>query len=116
MQRKVMMIIATDFLCWVPFIMISALHNLGYIDASYWYDSFAMTVLPLNSVINPLIYEKALGDFIKRKLTRMKEIFGLNNASVMTVVKNRTIIRRMSEINDTDLGQASDIVMNPVGR
>ena len=36
-QNKIMVIIATDFLCWVPFIVISALHNLDYIDASKWY-------------------------------------------------------------------------------
>ena len=67
-QRKIMIIITTDFLCWVPFIIISVLHNLQHIDASKWYDSFAMTVLPLNSVINPLVYDKALGELIRRKL------------------------------------------------
>ena len=71
-QRKIMMIIATDFLCWVPFIIISALHNLKHIDASSWYTPFAMTVLPLNSVINPLIYEKALGELIGDTCGKMK--------------------------------------------
>ena len=66
-QRRVMMIIATDFLCWVPFIFISGMHNLEYIDASAWYATFAMIVLPLNSVLNPLIYDKALNDFVRRK-------------------------------------------------
>ena len=55
-QKRVFIIIVTDFLCWVPFIFISGLHNLDFIDASKWYASFAMIVLPLNSVINPLIY------------------------------------------------------------
>ena len=68
LQRRVMMIIATDFLCWVPFIFISALHNLRKIDASTWYVPFAMTVLPINSVINPLIYDKVLLEVIKTKL------------------------------------------------
>ena len=68
LQRRVMLIIATDFLCWVPFIFVSALHNLGKIDASSWYVPLAMTVLPINSVINPLIYNKALVEMIKMKL------------------------------------------------
>ena len=68
LQRRVMLIIATDFLCWVPFIFISALHNLRKIDASTWYVPFAMTVLPINSVINPLIYDKVLLEVIKTKL------------------------------------------------
>ena len=68
LQRRVMLIIATDFLCWVPFIFVSGLHNLGKIDASSWYVPFAMTVLPINSVINPLIYNKVLVEMIKIKL------------------------------------------------
>ena len=71
MERRIMVIIGTDFLCWVPFIFISGLHNLGAINASSWYTSFAMTVLPLNSVINPLIYDKLIGEFIMRNFSRL---------------------------------------------
>ena len=84
MQNKIMIIIATDFLCWVPFIAISALHSLDYIDASKWYASFAMTVLPLNSVINPLVYDKSLGDFFIGKVERLITIIkGLGVPSVL---------------------------------
>ena len=75
-QNKIMLIIATDFLCWVPFIIISALHNLEYMDASQWYASFAMTVLPLNSVINPLVYDKTLMELISRALENLKVYVG----------------------------------------
>ena len=71
MEKRIMVIIGTDFLCWVPFIFISGLHNLGAINASSWYTSFAMTVLPLNSVVNPLIYDKAIGEFIIRNFYRL---------------------------------------------
>ena len=74
MEQRIMVIIGTDFMCWVPFIFISGLHNLGVINASSWYTSFAMTVLPLNSVINPLIYDKAIGEFIIRNFSRLIEI------------------------------------------
>ena len=70
-QRRIMIIIATDFLCWVPFIVICVLHNLEYIDASLWYASFTMTVLPLNSVINPLLYDKEMQEILKRKLDQL---------------------------------------------
>ena len=70
-QRRIMIIIATDFLCWVPFIVICALHNLEYIDASLWYASFTMTVLPLNSVINPILYDKEMQEILKRKLNKL---------------------------------------------
>ena len=68
LQTKITIIIVTDFLCWVPFIIISALHNLKVINATFWYDSFAMIVLPLNSVINPLIYDKKIREFISAKI------------------------------------------------
>ena len=71
-QKRIMIIIGTDFLSWVPFIVICALHNLEYIDASFWYASFTVTVMPLNSVINPLLYDKALAETIRRHLSKLK--------------------------------------------
>ena len=62
-ENKVTIIVVTDFLCWVPFIIISALHNLKTIDATHWYATLAMIVLPINSVINPLIYDDRLRRF-----------------------------------------------------
>ena len=47
-------------MCWAPFIFISVIHNLKVIDATKWYASFAMTLLPVNSMINPLIYDNHL--------------------------------------------------------
>ena len=70
-QRRIMVIIATDFLTWIPFIIICALHNLECIDASFWYAPFTMTVLPLNSVINPLLYDKSLAMLIRRNFDKL---------------------------------------------
>jgi hypothetical protein len=67
-QNRITVIIATDFICWVPFIIISALHNQKVIDATDWYVYFAMIALPLNSVINPLIYDNDLRRSITDKL------------------------------------------------
>ena len=73
-QHKIMIIITTDFFCWVPFIIISGLHNLGHIDASSWYATFTMTVLPLNSFVNPLVYDKALGILLHRMFEWLKAV------------------------------------------
>ena len=83
-QNKIMLIIATDFFCWVPFIIISALHNLEYIDASKWYASFAMTVLPLNSVVNPLVYDKALVEMISQQAGKFSTAVKLCTSSFIT--------------------------------
>ena len=91
MQKKVMVIIVTDFLCWVPFIIISGLHNLNTIefDASEWYTPFAMTVLPLNSVINPVIYDKALGDLIREQFEKLCSIIRIGASRVAVAANNR---------------------------
>ena len=57
MNQRIAIIIATDFLCWVPFILICVLHSLEVIDATPWYGIFSMVILPINSVINPLLYD-----------------------------------------------------------
>jgi hypothetical protein len=62
MNRRITIIITTDFCCWVPFIITCALHFLEVLDATPWYSIFSMIVLPINSVINPLLYD----DFIAR--------------------------------------------------
>ena len=84
MEKRIMVIIVTDFMCWVPFIFISGLHNIGVIDASDWYTSFAMIVLPLNSVINPLIYDKQLGGLIMRKFREVTAFIKLGITSAIT--------------------------------
>eukprot|EP00116_Pleurobrachia_bachei_P005246 sb/3465508/ len=49
---------------WVPFTVLCALHSLQLVDGTPWYGLFSVLILPLNSVINPIIYdvrvEKAL--------------------------------------------------------
>jgi hypothetical protein len=50
----------------VPFIIICFLHNAGSIDATYWYGTFAMIVLPINSVINPVLYDNTIKEFVDR--------------------------------------------------
>ena len=66
-QNRITAIIATDFLCWVPFSIICALHNLKVIDATDWYVNFTMVLLPINSVINPLLYDNTLRESLVQK-------------------------------------------------
>ena len=57
LQRKIAVIISTDFLCWVPFIIICILHFSETVDATRYYGLFSIVVLPINSLFNPLIYD-----------------------------------------------------------
>lgn len=73
MNRKIAIIIATDFICWVPFIITCALHTLQVLDGTNWYAVFSMIVLPINAVINPLLYDDLISNFLN-KLGCLKEI------------------------------------------
>ena len=66
LQLKVSVIILTDFLCWVPFTIVCFLHYVEFIDATLWYPLFSSIILPINSVINPLLYDAILGEFLFR--------------------------------------------------
>ena len=68
MNQKIAIIIATDFACWVPFIVLCGLHSLEVVDATSWYSLFSMIILPLNSVINPLLYDDVVTNFVKVKI------------------------------------------------
>ena len=71
-QRKIAMIILTDFICWVPFTLVCGLHSFEQIDATATYPIFSLIILPLNSVINPLINR----DFFKKQIfTKAKQLF-----------------------------------------
>ena len=65
LNRKITLMVLTDFMCWVPFIVVCSLHFFEVIDATKWYSLFSIIILPLNSVINPLLYDNSgLLDFI----------------------------------------------------
>ena len=95
LQIRVALIIGTDFACWVPFIIISALHNLRIINATKWYDTFAMTVLPINSVINPMLYDKTIREFALRTGRNLSGVITNSRISVflneLSLTTNRTV-------------------------
>ena len=56
LQLKIAAIIFTDFLCWIPLTIVCFLHNSEVINAARWYPYFSIALLPINSVINPVLY------------------------------------------------------------
>ena len=64
LQFKISMIILTDFLCWIPFILVCGVHLLELTDASSWYPFLSIIVLPINSVVNPLLYDDKIASKI----------------------------------------------------
>ena len=72
LQRKLSFIVLTDFLCWVPFIVICFLHTMGIIDASRWYALLSILILLINSVINPVLYDNKIIKEFKKLISRLK--------------------------------------------
>ncbi|XP_067041831.1 uncharacterized protein [Acropora muricata] len=73
MARRMFFIVLTDFLCWMPVILIGLLSVLGKFDdpekqAYIW---IAVFVLPVNSSINPILYTFSTPD-VRRKVGQMK--------------------------------------------
>ena len=88
MSRRITIIITTDFCCWVPFIVVCVLHSLEVLDATPWYGIFSMIILPINSVINPFLYD----DFVTRSL---KALFQSLSARITNSAIYQTIITRL---------------------
>jgi hypothetical protein len=70
-NRKIFLIILTDFFCWVPFIMISVFHSLDVFDATQWYGYVSMIILPINSVINPFLYDDMITSFVIKPIRKI---------------------------------------------
>ncbi|KAL5250606.1 hypothetical protein ACHWQZ_G016366 [Mnemiopsis leidyi] len=65
LQRKISLIILSDACCWIPFIAIGVLHFARQIDASPLYDFCSIVVLPVNSLINPIIYHSEFNEWFR---------------------------------------------------
>ena len=100
-QKNIAVIIITDFICWVPFIFICILHSLELIDATPSYPVFSLVILPINSVINPLLYGESLSKKIRKVKRRVQYVFSRIMGRVaavgdveqieMQVIQNRNV-------------------------
>ena len=88
MNRKIAFIIATDFLCWIPFIVVCTLHSLEAVDATNWYALFSIIILPINSIINPLLYDDTVTTFLVTPFQRLST--RVTETSVVRWISERT--------------------------
>ena len=104
MNQKIFIIITTDFLCWIPFIVICVLHYLEVLDATPWYSVFSVIILPINSVINPLLYN----DFIMQYVWKFSSQSRRMTFQLISTVSTRISLR--GSARDV-LGQQENIEM-----
>ena len=72
LQRRISAIVVTDILTMVPFTIVSWLHFGGVVDATQQYALFTIAILPINSVINPLLYESTIVTYIVNAVKYMR--------------------------------------------
>ena len=90
LQAKITAIIMTDFFCWIPLSIVSFLHLSELIDAISWYPFFSILILPINSVLNPLLYDSnfyasifmRLARFFTRGVRTIRMAFRANESAV----------------------------------
>ena len=87
LQRKITIIVMTDVMTWLPFIMVCIINYTELIDTSNWYSVFCIFFLPINSIINPIgIYDETVYDFGKLILNKIKT-FQHNYLSCFTIAQ-----------------------------
>eukprot|EP00116_Pleurobrachia_bachei_P009977 sb/3470239/ len=94
LQRKISLIILTEFFCWIPLIFICIFHYAEVIDASGWYPYFSTLILPINSVINPLLYDTTVTDVFGKGLHRIRVCFGCDRLELPNMTVSSTIIKK----------------------
>ena len=75
LQKKIATIIITDFLCWVPFVLVCFLHYFRVLDATAQYGLFSIVILPLNSIINPILYSQLIDNFASKIGKRSRSFY-----------------------------------------
>ena len=70
---RVFLIVATDVACWLPIIIMSFLRFLGYRVPDIAHPISSIVLLPINSLLNPVLYSK-IEAFIFRKLVFLFEL------------------------------------------
>eukprot|EP00116_Pleurobrachia_bachei_P005204 sb/3465466/ len=88
LSHKVSLICLTDCCCWIPFLICCALHTAEVVDMSPWYQVFSLNILPLNSVLNPVLYNDiftSAWNYLKRlQITKANAIPALEAAPKAT--------------------------------
>ena len=106
LQRKISLIILTDFCCWIPLILICVLHYTRVLELSNLYPFFSTLILPINSVINPLLYDTTVGDLLSKMCARLRRrpvpeqptlntTVVVSNQSAVQTIPMQTLSRRI---------------------
>ena len=119
LQRKITLIIGTDFCCWIPFIVMCFLHSLEVTDASPYYSLFSIVVLPINSVINPLLYDDTIGVLVSKILGLLCKPFRTvkqkENDTIVTCATNPSLLTSTANAGLEENARRDDTTVSTSG-
>jgi hypothetical protein len=107
LQRKISLLIATNLLCWLPVTILSCLHSGGIFDATSYYSIISIAVLPINSVINPVLYNdffiKLMGRFFEKMAGIIKVHAVIKRDPVVPTQGNRECALTTGQPHEVDM-------------
>ena len=80
LQRKISLIIATDLLCWLPVAIVSCLHSANVFNATPYYPVISIVFLPINSVINPVLYNDVITKRMRQFYSKLVKSFTVDSS------------------------------------
>ncbi|XP_038051676.1 G-protein coupled receptor GRL101-like isoform X2 [Patiria miniata] len=87
MARRMTLIVMTDFVCWVPIILLGVASLGGAKIPPQVYAWVAVFVLPVNSAINPMLYTLLTAPYVRRVMSRARTSLNLSLSTVTTDMK-----------------------------
>ncbi|XP_022258158.1 G-protein coupled receptor GRL101-like [Limulus polyphemus] len=97
MARRMTIIVATDFCCWMPIILLGIASLSGVIIPPQVFAWVAVFVLPLNAAINPLLYTLSTAPFLSPARMRVSRFrFSLMNS--ITGESQKSIIVSLPDV------------------
>ena len=97
MNRKVTAIVLTDFMCWLPFIVVCILHYTEQMDATSWYSTFSMVIIPINSLINPLLYHDVVHKVSELSITASTRVTHMYNRALTKMLAHNEATEEKTE-------------------
>ena len=108
--RYLWAIIITDFFCWVPFILVCGLHYLDIMDGTTLYPITSIVILPVNSVINPMLYNNLIYTSLKSGILKLRDRLRQLQETLFTAVFSTNI--SVPSVNRDTVGR--DIEMSNI--
>ena len=106
LHRVVHAIIVSDFICWIPFTLLCWLHQFNVLDAKPWYPVFSLLVLPINSVVNPVLYNKSVTRTLDNLLLKF-------NSKCLEVFRRVEKLLKVSEHDPPSGLELAEVGMRP---